>query len=60
MNEYFIEYLKKQICVCFDGKNGYVNLKINHNGNVYLFVEFLYMNKGLFHAFKRVLKLKDK
>ena len=36
MNKYFIEYLKNQIYVCFDGKNGYVNLQFEHNNNIYL------------------------
>ena len=41
MNKYFIEYLKNQIYVCFDGKNGYVNLKFEHNNNIYLQSLFL-------------------
>ena len=60
MNKYFIEYLKNQIYVCSDGKNGYINLKFEHNNNEYLFVEFVPKNKGLVCAFKRVLQLKDK
>ena len=60
MNKFFIEYLKNQIYVCFDGKNGYVNLKFEHNNNEYLFVEFVPKNNGLVCAFKRVLQLKDK
>ena len=33
MNKYFIEDLKKQIDVCFDGEDGFFNLKFDYNGN---------------------------
>ena len=60
MNKYFIEYLKKQIYVCFDGGDGFVNLKFDYNGNEYLFVAIVTKNNRLLSTFKRVLKLKDK
>ena len=60
MNKYFIEYLKKQIYVCFDGEDGFVNLKFDYNGNDYLFVEIVPKDNRLLSTFKRVLKLKAK
>ena len=60
MDKYFIEYLKKQIYVCFVGEDGFVNLKFDYNGNEYLFVEIVPKNNRLLSTFKRVLKLKDK
>ena len=60
MSKHFIEYLKKQIYVCFDGEDGFVNLKFDYNGNEYLFVEIVLKNNRLLSTFKRVLKLKDK
>ena len=59
MNKYFIEYPKNHIYVCFDGLDSFVNFKFKHNGNEYLFVEFVPNNFRLFNAFKRVRKLKD-
>ena len=59
MNKYFIEYPKNHVYVCFDGLDGFVNFKFKHNGNEYLFVEFVPNNFRLFNAFKRVRKLKD-
>ena len=41
MNKYFIEYPKKKIYTCFDGEDGFVNLKFKHNDKEYLFVEFV-------------------
>ena len=60
MNKYFIEDLKKQIDVCFDGEDGFFNLKFDYNGNEYLFVEIVPKNNRLLSTFKRALKLKDK
>ena len=60
MNKYFIEDLKKQIYVCFDGEDGSFNLKFDYNGNEHLFVEIVPKNNRLLSTFKRVLKLKDK
>ena len=45
---------------CFDGVDGFVNLRFKHNDNEYLFVEFVPKNCRLVSAFKRVLKLNDK
>ena len=59
MNKYFIEYPKNHIYVFFDGLDSFVNFKFKHNGNEYLFVEFVPNNFRLFNAFKRVRKLKD-
>ena len=59
MNKYFIEYPKNHIYVCFDGLDSFVNFKFKHNGNEYLFVEFVPNNFRLFNAVKRVRKLKD-
>ena len=33
MNKYFIEYLKKKLCVCFDGNHSYLNSIIEHRVN---------------------------
>ena len=41
MNEYFIEYPKNQMYLCFDGRDGYANFKFEHNHDEYLFVEFV-------------------
>ena len=60
MDRYFIEYPKKQIYICFDGKDGFVNLKFDYNGNEYLFIEFVSKNNKLVDGFTRVLRLKDK
>ena len=60
MSNYFIEYLKKQIYVCLDGEDGFVNLKFDYNGNEYLFVEIVPKDDRFLSTFKRVFKLKDK
>ena len=60
MNKYFMEYLKKQIYICFDGEDGFVNLKFDYNGNEYLLVEIFPKINRLLSTFKRVIKLKDK
>ena len=60
MNKYFIEYPKKKIYTCFDGKDRFVNLKFEHNDKEYLFVEFPFKNYNFASSIKRVLKLKDK
>ena len=60
MSKYFIEHLKKQIYICFDGKDNFHNLRFKQNDCEYLFVEFVPKNNRLADAFKRVLKLKDK
>ena len=60
MNKYFMEYLKKQIYICFDGEDGFVNLKFDYNGNEYLLVEIFPKINRFLSTFKRVLKLKDK
>ena len=52
MNKYFIEYPKNQMYMCFDGEDGFVNLKFKHNDNEYLFVEFASKNNRLVSAFK--------
>ena len=41
MNKYFIEYPKYQMYVCFDGVDGFVNLKFRYNDNESLFTEFI-------------------
>ena len=45
--------------MCFDGLDGFVNIKFKHNNNDYLFLEFVSRKNRLFNAFKRVLKSKD-
>ena len=47
MNRYFDEYTKKEIYTCFDGKDGFVNLKFEHNDTEYLLVEFVFKNYNL-------------
>ena len=47
MNRYFVEYTKKEIYTCFDGKDGFVNLKFEHNDTEYLLVEFVFKNYNL-------------
>ena len=46
--------------ICFDGKNGDVNLKFDYNGAEYLFAEFVYQNIKLVDTLKKLLKLKVK
>ena len=60
MNRYFIEYPKKKIYTCFDGKDIFVNLNFEHNDKEYLFVEYVFKNYNLVGAIKRAFKLKDK
>ena len=60
MNKYFIEYPKKKIYTCFDGEDGFVNLKFKHNDKEYLFVEFVFTNHDLVGSIKRVFKIYDK
>ena len=60
VKKYFIEYPKNHMYICFDGVDGFVNLRFKHNDNEYLFVEFVPKNCRLISAFKRVLKLNDR
>ena len=60
MNRYFIEYRKKKIYTCFDGRDGFVNLKFKHKDKKYLFVEFVFKNDNLVGSSKRAFKLQDK
>ena len=60
MNKYFIEYPEKKIYTCFDGEDGFINLKFKHNDKEYLFVEFVFKNHDLVGSVKRVFKLYDK
>ena len=60
MNKYFIEYPKKKIYTCFDGRDGFINLKFKHKYKEFLFVDFVFKNDNLVDSIKRALKLKDK
>ena len=48
------------IYTCFDGEDGFVNLKFEHNNKEYLFVEFVFKNGNLVSSLKKALKLTDK
>ena len=60
MNKYFIEYPKKKIYTCFDGRDGFINLKFKHKYKEFLFVGFVFKNDNLVDSIKRALKLKDR
>ena len=60
MRRYFIEYHKKKIYTCFDGRDGFVNLKFKHKDKENLFVEFVFKNGNLIGSIKIALKLQDK
>ena len=60
MNMYFIEYPKHKLFVCYDGCDSDVNLLFKYNDGEYLLVEYVYENRGLVSAFKKLFELKDK
>lgn len=60
MKKYFIEYPENNIYTCFDGEDGFVNLRFKHNDKEYLFAEFVFNNHDLIVFFKKVIKLTDK
>ena len=60
MNKYFVEYPKKKIYTCFNGRDGFINLKFKHKYKEFLFVGFVFKNDNLVDSIKRALKLKDK
>ena len=60
MSKYFIEYLKKQIYICFNGDVNCVNLRFKHNDCEYLFVHLVSGKNKIDNALKRTFKLKDK
>ena len=57
---YFIEYPKHKLFVCYDGCDSDVNLLFKYNDGEYLLVEYVYENRGLVSAFKKLFELKDK
>ena len=59
MNKYFIEYPKHRLYACYDGKDSYLNLIINHCDNEYLFVQFVYGTSKIIEAVEKVLKLRN-
>ena len=59
MNKYFIEYPKHKFYICYDGKDSYLNLIINHCNNEYVFVQFVYETSKISEAVKKVLKLRN-
>ena len=60
MNKQFIEYPEKNVYACFDGEDGFVNLRFKHNDKEYLFVEFVFNHHDLIDSFKKFRKLTDK
>ena len=59
MNKYFIEYPKKQIYICFDGKDSFISLKLEHKSIECLFVQLVVGNNKIDNALKIIFKLKD-
>ena len=57
MNKYFIESLKKQWYVCFDGSHSYLNLIIRHWGDKSLYKELVYDSSKIDKSIKKILKL---
>ena len=60
MNKYFIEYPKHKLFVCYDGKNSYLNMIINHCDNEYVFMQFVYRNIKIVESVKKMIKLREK
>ena len=50
MNKYFIEYPKKQIYICFDGKDSFISLKLEHKSIECLFVQLVIGNNKIDNA----------
>ena len=59
MNKYFIEYPKHRLYACYDGKDSYLNLIINHCDNEYLFVQLVCGTSKIIEAVEKVLKLRN-
>ena len=60
MNNYFIEYPKNQLYICFDFRDMFLNFRFNHNDNEFLFIHIIHENNENYDGVKKLIKLKDK
>ena len=60
MNNYFIEYPKNQLYICFDFRDMFLNFRFNHNDNEFLFIHIIHKNNENYDGVKKLIKLKDK